>query len=423
MFQFDELQPPVLGLTGLDSALSEEERAIQETCHRFAKEVMRPIGEKLDKMTADEVVAPESPLWDFLAQMEETGILDMQGLASLTDDEKARILPIIFEELAWGDAGLSLTMMVAKFPAFAAYRTGNQELIERFGKLRGCWVATQPDRGCDLVDIYKTEGVKDAKHNRGNLLARYDGDEIVINGQSAAWVSATPIAECALAYVPVDDGDGLYYEDGTLKYITVLIPFDLPGVSKGKPLEKMGLRSLCQGEVYFDDVRIPKSYMVANQDQARGDFYGGVTFGNMEMGITFTGLARAAYEHALAYVHERKQGGGLLIEHQSVRTRLFDLFRRVEVCRAIAHRVFAYNYGPNGANLAASITSKTFVTQTAFDVASDALQLFGGNGLTTEYPLEKLLRDARAAMIADGENNLLTLKGGTLISQEYLKNS
>lgn len=423
MFHLDRLNPPVLGLTGLEAELSEQERSIQDVCHRFAQEVMRPIGERLDRMTAEEVVAAGSPLWDCLEQMDSSGILDLEALAALSDAEKSRIIPIIFEELAWGDAGLTIMMMVLKFPAFAAYNTGNPELIERFSKLRGCWIATQPDRGSDVVDMNASEVVPGTKQGRGNIIARFEGDELVINGQSSAWVSAAPIAECALLYCPCDYGDGVYSKDGWLNHVAVLVPFDLEGVSKGKPLEKHGMRALCQGEIFFDEVRVPQSYVIEGQDSALGSFFGALTFGNMEMGITFTGVARAAYEHALAYVHERKQGGAPLIQHPGVRSRLFDLFRKVEACRAMAQRVFDYNYGPNGANLAASIASKTFVTQTAFEVASESLQLFGGNGLTREYPIEKLLRDARAALICDGENHILTIKGGTLLSQQYLQNN
>ena len=139
----------------------------------------------------------------------------------------------------------------------------------------------------------------------------------------------------------------------------------------------------------------------------------------VEMAVTFTGAARAAYEHALAYVHERKQGGVPIIEHQSVRLRLFGIWQKLEACRALAHRVFSYNYSNEGPHLLASMTSKTFVTQNAFEIASEALQLFGGNGLTREYPLEKLLRDTRASLIEDGENNVLGLKAATLLSQVY----
>jgi alkylation response protein AidB-like acyl-CoA dehydrogenase len=126
-------------------------------------------------------------------------------------------------------------------------------------------------------------------------------------------------------------------------------------------------------------------------------------------------MARAAYEHAHAYAHERKQGGQAIIRHQSVQYRLFHMFRKVEAARALVRRVATYNATAPEAALQGSISAKVTATQTAFEVASDALQIFGGNGLTKEYPMEKLLRDARAMLIADGCNEVLALKGGSLL--------
>ena len=419
MFVVDEIGLPKLGLTGLEANLSEEERAIQDSAHRFAEEVMRPIAEKLDKMTPEDVVAPGSPIWDYLKQIKASGLLDLEMIASMGDAEKSRIIPIIFEELAWGDSGLTLLAMVTSFPAFAAHATGDPELIERFGDKIGCWLGTQPERGSDVVDFGGTEIHPGTQQNRGSLHARIEGDEVIVNGQSSAWVSGSPIAECALAYFGCDYGDGLFKEDGTQHLIAIMIPFDLDGVSKGKPLDKLGQRSLPQGEIFFDEVRVPLKYVVAQKEEAAAAFFGAITFANMEMAITFTGVARAAYEHALAYVHERKQGGVPIIEHQSVRLRLFGIWQKLEACRALAHRVFNYNYSDNGPHLLSSMTSKTFVTQNAFEITSEALQLFGGNGLTKEYPLEKLMRDARASLIEDGENYVLGMKSASMLSSVY----
>jgi len=429
MFLFDAIKPPQLGLRGLEAELSEEERAIQDTAHRFALEVMRPIGEQLDTMTPDEVIAPESPLWSFLKQFHESGIVDLGTLATLSSEQKARMMPLIFEELGWGDSGLAICALATGLPAFAAYNTGDIELIDRFGSMIGCWIATQPDRGSDLVNFDKSEAVLGSKHNKPNLQARIEGDELVINGQSSAWVSGAPIAQCGLVNCPCDygdngsDGNGIYNEDGSLNNVVALVPFDLPGISKGKPLDKLGQRPLPQGEVYFDEVRIPMKYVIAQKEEAYYSFLGTLTFGNMEMSATFTGVARAAYEHALTYVHERKQGGGELIEHQSVRMRMFDLWRKVESSRAMSQRVFDYNYSDNGPHVMASITGKTFVTQSALEVTNEAMDLFGANGLTREYPVEKLMRDAKAAIIEDGENNLLSLIGGTWLSRWYKENA
>ncbi len=422
MFSYEKMASPVLGLRGLEADMSEEELAIQDSAHRFAEEVMRPIAAKLDKMTPEEAIAEGSPVWAYIEKMQASGILDLETFASLSNEQSTRIFPIVFEELGWGDSGLCLLSMVMAFPAFAAHNTGDPELIERFGGLRGCWVATQPDRGSDVVDADKTEAHGDSRHNRGNLIARVEGDELVINGQSSAWVSGAPLAESALVYCQCDYGDGIYREDGGHHLVAALVPFDIDGVSKGKPLDKIGQRTLPQGEVFFDEVRIPMKYVIAGKEAAVPSFYGAATFGNMEMSAIFTGVARAAFDHALAYVHERKQGGVALIEHQSVRLRLFDMWRKVESSRAMCHRTVAYDYSANGPHLLSSITAKTLVTQNAFDVASEALQLFGGNGLTREYPMEKILRDARASLIEDGENNLLSLKGATWISNWYKDN-
>ena len=152
------------------------------------------------------------------------------------------------------------------------------------------------------------------------------------------------------------------------------------------------------------------------------EIFGVLTFANMEMGLTFTGLARAAYEHALHYCHERVQGGVPIIEHQSVKLRLFELWQKVETARATARRVATFNYLSEQPHVIASITSKSYVTQTAFEVASEAIQLLGGNGLTKEYPVEKLMRDASASKICDGENTVLKLKAAGLLSDWYKDN-
>ena len=133
---------------------------------------------------------------------------------------------------------------------------------------------------------------------------------------------------------------------------------------------------------------------------------------NAAMGSIFVGLGRAALEHALIYAKQRIQGGVPIFEHQSVKARLFRIFTQVEAARSLAWRVMMYNT-TNPPLVQYSIASKVFGTSTAFEVASGALQIFGGNGLSREYPIEKLLRDARASMIEDGCNDLLSLVGAS----------
>jgi alkylation response protein AidB-like acyl-CoA dehydrogenase len=135
-------------------------------------------------------------------------------------------------------------------------------------------------------------------------------------------------------------------------------------------------------------------------------------YANSGMGQLFVGVARAAYDYAVDYAKERVQGGVPIFEHQSVRGRLFKMFMKVEAARALVRRVALYT-AANAPIVQYSIASKVFCTNTAFEVASEAVQIFGGNGLSREYPIEKVLRDARASMIEDGCNEVLGLLGGS----------
>ena len=137
------------------------------------------------------------------------------------------------------------------------------------------------------------------------------------------------------------------------------------------------------------------------------------------MSASSTGVARAAFEYALAYVHERKQGGVELIKHQLVRHRIFKMFERVETARAISRRATNYFGNAEEPDMAIAMTAKVYCTQAAIDVTNEAIQMFGGNGLTKEYPLEKLMRDARATLIEDGNNEILARHGGHTLFKTY----
>lgn len=137
------------------------------------------------------------------------------------------------------------------------------------------------------------------------------------------------------------------------------------------------------------------------------------------MSQVFTGLARAAFEHALAYANERRQGGTVLTDHQLVRYRLGEMYKKIEAARAMTRRAAHYLRAAPAPHPTVSSTAKAFVTQIGLEVANEALQMFGGNGLTKEYPLEKLVRDARSSLIEDGENYLLTMRLGSVVSELY----
>ncbi|MCC7075767.1 MAG: acyl-CoA dehydrogenase family protein [Acidimicrobiia bacterium] len=397
-----------MAISDYEPDLTEEEKAICDTVHRFAEEVMRPAGVALDAMPDPaDVIAPGSVVYDVFKRYHALGV-DMIGTTStdLTPAQQARLRCIIAEELGWGDAGLAISLGVSGFPRMLAMLTGNADLIARVSSddMIGCWPITEPDHGSDTI-LYLNR----PKEVPGtpNCVAVKDGDSFVIRGQKSAWVSNGTIATDAALFCSVDMGDG---ENGTAAFV---VPLDLDGVKRGKPLDKLGQRALNQGEIFFDDVRVPADHMVIPSEMMGfgGDMV--LSQANGGMGSIFVGVAQAALDLAVEYAKTRVQGGIPIIEHQSVKGRLFEMFRKVEAARALNRRTILLNTLQAPPRLEMAIASKVTSTSTAFEVASAALQIFGGNGLSREYPIEKILRDARASMIEDGCNEVLSLVGAT----------
>src|SRR5699024_1537762 len=191
---------------------------------------------------------------------------------------------------------------------------------------------------------------------------------------------------------------------------------DPPGVSKVHALEKMSQRALPQEEIFFDNVTLDIDHLLIEPRDYEKGLYAIHTEANTLMGAVFTGCARAAYEYAFDYAHERKQGGVAIIHHQDVKRRIFHMARKVALSRAITRRVARYNMLASLPALHAAMFSKITATEHALEVASAAAQMFGGNGVTLEYPVEKIFRDARSSLSEDGCNEALAIMGGYLLS-------
>jgi len=413
-----ELGLPAVGLTGFEPPITELEVSVQETVHRFARDVLRPVGTELDRMSPEDAIAPGSPYYDVLAKAAELG-MDPSFFEGLEPEVAVRLESIVGEELGWGDPGLAVSIGVAGFPMMMAQAAGNQELIDLCTGKIGCWMLTQPDRGSDVGTMYADEWPAGAPGNKGNLTAVVSGDEIVINGQCAAWVSNGAVAQVALLYIAADYGNGYLRDDQIPNGLAAIVPLDLPGVSRGAPLDKTGQRPLPQGEVYFDKVRIPRRFAIAEQDGYYGNLSSAWSHGGTLMCQVFTGVARSAFELALAYAHERKQGGVKLIEHQLTRYRLAEMGRRVEMARAMARRSLAYARTSPQTHAYVTAQGKVNVTEQAMKVVRESFQMFGGNATSREYPIDKIFRDTCSALIEDGENYVLSLRMGGLLSQLY----
>lgn len=397
-----------LPLTGFDPPPEGIARETLEMVHRFARDVLRPNGTELDRLTPEEMIAPGSAYWSVIKAHKALG-LEALAEADLAPADMVDLQSMISEELGWGDSGLAIAFGGGGLPRQMTTRWGRQDLLDAFpDTLLGSWGITEPVAGSDMLDWERAAGFPQGSYGRPSLMATLKGDKVVLNGQKSAWVSNGVTADFCLLYTTFDRGQG---REG----IVIVVDLHQPGVSRGKPLDKMGQRAVPQGEIFFDNVEVSTRFIAAGPDQYADAVYDILTEANAGMGTLFVGVARAAYEHALAYAHERKQGGVPIIHHQNVRYRLFQMMRRTEAARALARRVARFNALSGMRALHASIASKVTCTQTAFDVASDALQMFGGNGMTKAYPLEKLLRDARASLIEDGCNEMLSIKGGSLL--------
>lgn len=386
----------------MDPELTDVERAAWETAHRFARNVLRPAGEKLDKLSAGEVIARDSILWDVFRKYRELGLGIFEEDSGLSPHDQASIRCIVGEEMGWGDTGLAISLGVSNFPTMMAQISGNQALVERFplGTI-GCWAITEPDHGSDMINFDGTIEHPKGNHGRANCVARRDGNQFVISGQKSAWVSNGTIAEAAALFCAVDMGDG---RTGNAVFI---VPLNEDGVKKGKPTDKIGQRALNQGEIFFDGLKVPADSMVIPPEGYRMAADQILCLANGGMGTTFVGCARAALELAIDYAKERVQGDVPIFMHQSVKSRLFKMYQKVEAARALNHRVVRINMTRTNPVLEMAIASKVTSTQAAFDVASEALQIFGGMGISRECPIEKIFRDARISMIEDGCNEVL----------------
>jgi len=410
----------------LNKDLTPTQVALKDETHKFAAEVLRPASVELDKIADPEDVIKEGSLfWETLKKAYGAGY-HLRGFDESMGGAKLGPLEehIFSEEIAWGSADFAIALGCAPFPfsftATVAGMTGNQALMDeivipftkdREAKYIGCWAITEPQHGSDSL-LFGTEQFA-TPEVAFDLTARSDGDDYVLNGQKSSWVSNGTIATHALTFVAHDRSMG---QGGSG---VAVVPLNLPGVSKGRALNKLGQRALNQGEIFFDDVRIPKRYMLIEPAMYPMIIDWILSQANAFMGACFTGVARAAFEEALAYAKQRTQGGKPIAEHQLIQWKLFDMFMKVEAARALSRAAMQYNATTVPPAARYSVASKVFCTQTAFDVASDAVQIFGGYGLCKDLLVEKLLRDARASMIEDGCNEVLGLAAARQIIDQY----
>jgi alkylation response protein AidB-like acyl-CoA dehydrogenase len=409
-----------MSIRDLDIKLTFEQKNIRDTVRKYGSEVLRPAGIELDKLpNPADVTAEGSIFWDVYKRYRELDLHKItipKTVGGMAGDLDPMSLILTLEEMGYADSGLAISFGVDSMPFALAALSPDPELQgwardyceDTKAELVGCWAVTEPDHGSDWV-LAHTGETRDPKIIP-TVKADLKGDEYIIKGQKSAWISNGTIATHASLLVCLDPAKGM---QGTG---VAVVRLDLPGISRGKPLDKIGQRPLNQGEIFFDDVKIPKSWMVV-PDPALLEGFREVSLAQVNggMGIIFGGLAKAAFDEAFRYSKERIQGGKPIFEHQNIKLKLFKMFSMVESTRALTRRMALYNavnYPPSAPH---AVASKVLATECAFKVASEAIQIFGGYGLSKEFPVEKMFRDARASMIEDGVNEALALVAMELI--------
>ncbi|HYM16614.1 MAG TPA: acyl-CoA dehydrogenase family protein [Dehalococcoidia bacterium] len=392
----------------VDLALSEEVERIRDMTRDFARHEMRRAGIEIDEIADPTAAYTSETLRRVLAHAYELGFHKLnlpKDVGGLGAPEMAGI--VVQEEMAVGDAGLASHFLVAPMIAGIAAAAPDKhpfyrDYLDAFvadtkGVHSGAWAVTEPNHGSDLFQFGQPEIHMEAS-------AVLVGDRYVVNGQKSAFVSNGWLADALLLMVNNDASRGM---EGT---ITFAIPGNLPGITRGKPLNKVGLRGLNQAEIFFDNVEIAPEFVLLPPGPAyRMTIERIVTGGNTAVGTLAVGVARAAYEEARAYARQRVQGGRPICQYDSIKLKLFNAYRQIEAARALLWKS-AWLIATGRPHLPTAMAARTLASDMAMSVTADMVQVFGGYGISKDHPVEKFYRDAKPLQIMDGTNEMVSLK-------------
>ena len=382
-------------------ALSEADALVQKTAHEFAKNEVRPVAMEYDER--DEYA------WDVAAKAASIGLAGgpLGGQAA----EPGITSMITAEELSWGCAGIALGTQVSGLAATAISVIGTEEQHERFlpmctsddGKLRlGALALTEPDAGSD-AGMIKTRAAR-------------DGDEYVING-TKRFITGGGIADITVVFARESDSQG--WRDVS----AFVVPNDAEGFSQIKKWNKMGIRASHTADLAFDEVRVPADHRLGPADP---DFRSGGrgALGTLAatrpwIGAFAVGLARAAFEYAADYARERKTMNKPLIEHQGVGFMLADMDIAIDAARLLTWRAGEMASMNQPFELEEASKAKTFASDMAMKVTTDAVQVCGGVGFMRDMPLEKWMRDAKIFQIFEGANQIQRMVIARNIQDRY----
>jgi len=240
------------------------------------------------------------------------------------------------------------------------------------------------------------------------LLAEKDGDDYVLNG-TKAWITNGGHADLYTVFATLDRSSR---HKGICAFV---VPADTPGITPGKKEDKMGQRASDTRVINFDGVRVPASQRLGEEGQGFKIAMKTLDAARPPIAALATGIARRAMEECLDYARERKAFGAPIGSFQAIQFMIADMAKSIEASRLLTYQsAWMVDQGHRASKF--SSMAKCFATDMAMQVTTDAVQIFGGNGYTKDYPVEKLMRDAKLMQIYEGTNQVQRL----VIARELL---
>ncbi|KAA0235858.1 MAG: Acyl-CoA dehydrogenase [Acidimicrobiales bacterium] len=379
-------------------ALNEDQLQLQKWVHDFAEDVIRPAAHEWDERE-------ETP-WEIIQEAAKIGLYGFEFMAHAFQDSTGISMPMINEELFWGDAGIGMSIIGSTLGVAAIMGNGTPEQImewipQCFGtpeKLAlGAFCVSEPDAGSDVSSLRTTAKYDEAK------------DEWVLNG-TKTWITNGGIADVHVVVASVDR------DLGSRGQASFIVPPGTPGLSQGTKFKKMGIRASHTAEVILEDVRVPGSCLLGGKeklDERLARAREGTSAKTQAAMSTFEssrpivgsqaiGIARAAYEYALDYAKEREQFNRKIIENQAIAFTLADMKTEIDAARLLVWR--AAWMGRNGIPFenGEGSMSKLKAGEVAVWVTERAIQVLGGYGYIRENPVERWHRDAKIYDIFEG---------------------
>jgi alkylation response protein AidB-like acyl-CoA dehydrogenase len=397
--------------------LNEDQIQLQKWVHDFAEDVVRPVAHEWDEK--------EATPWPVLQEAANIGLYSMDFFAQAFADPTGITMPLVSEELFWGDAGIGLAIFGSTLGVSGILGNGTPEQIAEwvpqcFGtpeKIQlAAFAVSEPDAGSDVSSL-RTRAVYDEAK-----------DEWVLNG-TKTWITNGGIADVHVVVASVEP------ELKARGHASFVVPPNTPGLTQGQKFQKHGIRASHTAEVVLADVRIPGSCLLGGKEKlddrlarAREGKSSRVqaamsTFEASRplVGSQAVGIARAAYEYALDYAKDRKQFGRAIIENQGIAFKLADMRTEIDASRLLVWR--ACWMARNGKTFTAGegSMSKLKAGETAVKVTDEAIQILGGYGYVREYPVERWHRDAKIYTIFEGTSEIQRLVIARAISGVHIK--